>query len=188
MKATSETPKRSYKRTNDILEDHGGWLLVDISTPKFPDATMAVDRDVFEAHEGGRIVPSMLTGNRYIHAVYRCKNKIKYFHRGVIDIPHGMECDHIQHGTISFIDNRRSNLRAVTRGQNGLNRGVSSNNTSGVTGVCWNKATSKWNSRIRINGKTKHLGLFDNIEIAIGVRQQAEREYYGEYAYKGGEA
>ena len=31
---------------NKILEDHGGWVLVDISTPKFPDATMKVDKDM----------------------------------------------------------------------------------------------------------------------------------------------
>jgi len=51
MNKTETATTRSYKRTNDIIEDHGDWLLVDISTPKFPEATMAVDTDVFKEHK-----------------------------------------------------------------------------------------------------------------------------------------
>jgi len=41
------------------------------------------------------------------------------------------------------------------------------NFSSKYTGVCWKKQSKKWLSSIKINGKTKHLGLFtDEIEAS----------------------
>ena len=185
-KTTSETPKGRPKLTNDILEDHGEWLLIDISTPKLPDATMAIDRDVLESHEAGRIYAKSDRGHKYIYARFNCDNLDTPFHKSVIDVKDGMECDHIHHGTMNFIDNRRSNLRSVTSSQNSMNRSVQSNNTSGISGVSWSNRRQNWVVVIMVQGNRKYLGSFDNIDIAIGVRQQAEREYFGEYSYKVG--
>jgi hypothetical protein len=66
-----------------------------------------------------------------------------------------------------------------------MNRRKRHDNTSGVTGVCWDKLKEKWRVQIKVRGKSNFLGSFDNIDIAIGVRQQAEREYFGEFAYQG---
>jgi len=184
MNKTETATTRSYKYTNDIIEDHGDWLLVDISTSKYPDATMAVDTDVFEAHEGGRIYASLTGGGRCIYAGYKYNKKIYLFHRDVIDAGE-LQVDHIDPVTKTFVDNRRRNLRIVTIQQNAMNRRKHSNNTSGITGVSWSKQLGKWFASIGINGKLKYLGSFDNIDIAIGARQQAEREYYGEYAFGG---
>ncbi len=182
QKKQTETTKR--KSTNEIIEDHGDWLLVDISTPKHPDATMAVDTDVFHRHEGGRILAVLNNTCKYIYAQCCVNKKLKQFHRTVINA--GDLCvDHIKHGSKSFIDNRVGNLRVATYSQNNMNVGLQRNNTSGTTGVLWDKYYSCWKSQISINGKNKHLGFFDNIDIAIGARQQAEREYFGEFAYKG---
>ena len=142
---------------------------------------------MFEAHKGGRIYACRVNSVKYIYASYMEAGSFFLLHRDIMDSG-DLVVDHIVHGTISFVDNRRSNLRAVTNQQNLMNTGIPSNNKSGIKGVCWDGSNSRWRSQIKINGKTKTLGLFDNIEIAIGVRQQAEREYYGEYAYKGGEA
>ena len=180
------------KGTNKIIEDHGDWLLVDISTPKHPDATMAVDTDVFEAHDGGRIYALKSKSVKYIYAFYnrsvlddgRRKQKHIQFHRDVIDVGEGMEVDHIKHGAMSFIDNRRSNLREATCSQNCMNTSMKKNNTSGIKGVCWDKSTGKWTSKIMKDGKRIFLGCFDNIDFAIGARQQAEREMFGEFAYE----
>jgi len=40
------------------------------------------------------------------------------------------------------------------------------NNNSGYRGVNYEKSCGKWKAQIRINGKKKHLGLFNNREIA----------------------
>ena len=182
MNKTETATTRSYKYANDIIEDHGDWLLVDISTPKFPEATMAVDTDVFDAHKGGRIYAHQAA--KYIYAAYECNQKSYNFHRYVIDAG-DFYVDHIDPTTENFVDNRRRNLRVVTSSQNGMNRRKRSDNTSGIPGVSWSKNEGKWRAEIYINRKKKYLGYFDNIDIAIGVRKQAEREHYGEYAFGG---
>lgn len=53
------------------------------------------------------------------------------------------------------------------------------NNTSGKTGVNWNKEKSKWETRIHQNGKTIRLGYYDDFELACFVREEAELKYYG---------
>jgi hypothetical protein len=181
----AETAKRSRKLTNEILEDHGDWLLLDISTDKYPDATMLVDTDVWNNHDGGRVRANAATGMSYIYARYD-GGKTTLFHCEVIDCEEGHEVDHIQHGTMSFVDNRISNLRSVTSSQNSMNRAIQSNNTSGIIGVVWDKAMGKWRSLIQIDKKLIHLGLYDNIDFAVAARQQAERKYFGEFAYNGG--
>jgi hypothetical protein len=72
-------------------------------------------------------------------------------------------------------DNRIENLRNVTHGENAKNRRLSSNNRSGINGVCWSKASRKWVANISINGARIHLGTFADIEKAHAVRRVAER-------------
>jgi len=183
MKATETT----RKFTNEIIEDHGDWLLVDISTPKFPDATMAIDTDVFDAHEGGRIFADANKSAKYIYAKYNYKGRMSLVHRDVIDVPDGMEIDHITHGTMNFIDNRMCNLRLATHSQNIMNQGTHVSNTSGARGVTWHKRDKRWIAQITLNKKQLHLGYFEDKNDAIEARKQAVENYFGEFAYEGGE-
>ena len=86
--------------------------------------------------------------------------------------------DHI-HGKETRYDNRKSNLRIATSKQNNRNRGLSSRNTSGVTGVVFERQRNKW----RANIMHLFLGRFDTKEEAIAARKAAEEKYYGEYSY-----
>lgn len=52
-------------------------------------------------------------------------------------------------------------------------------NTSGRTGVNWNKEKGKWEVRINQNGKTIRLGRYDDFELACFIRSEAELKYYG---------
>ena len=63
-------------------------------------------------------------------------------------------------------DNRAVNLREANQAQQGQNLPMSSKNTSGHRGVHWSNADEKWQAAIRIQGKKKYLGQFDNIEEA----------------------
>jgi TATA-box binding protein (TBP) (component of TFIID and TFIIIB) len=54
-------------------------------------------------------------------------------------------------------------------------------NTSGYTGVTYNKADKVWRVTIYNEGKRIQLGSYKNIEDAITVRQEAEKKYYGEF-------
>jgi len=102
-------------------------------------------------------------------------------HRLVMNCPDDMDIDHRFH---IHYDNRKSGLRIVTTSQNCMNRGLHSNNTSGVTGVCWHKNNEKWMVQINIDGKPTNLGYFSNLEDATKVRKVAEEKYYKEYSYQ----
>lgn len=84
------------------------------------------------------------------------------------------QIDHINH---KRADNRIENLREVTNQENACNRTKLSNNTSGITGVVWDKSTNKWMSQIQVDGKKKTLGRFDDLEDAIKSRKEAEIKY-----------
>lgn len=71
-------------------------------------------------------------------------------------------------------DNRWINLRLVTDVVNSQNLRKYKNNTSGVTGVKWNKKKRKWQSQIDINKKRVHLGEFHCLSDAIEARKNAE--------------
>jgi hypothetical protein len=75
--------------------------------------------------------------------------------------------DHINHNTS---DNRIDNLREASQQENTKNRSKNKNNTSGISGVHWDKKSNKWQARIGVNGKRIHLGFFDNKEEAIAGR------------------
>ena len=79
------------------------------------------------------------------------------------------------------VDNRKSNLRVVTYNENAKNHQRYSNNTSGVSGVTYNKEHNQWIARISVNGKRIFLGYFNKKEDAINARYDAEIKYYGEY-------
>lgn len=88
------------------------------------------------------------------------------------ELPEG-EIDHINRVRH---DNRISNLRDVDRLTNHRNKKLDIRNSSGVSGVHWNKGLGKWMVRIGVNGTRKHLGYFENFEKAVKIRKQAEAE------------
>jgi len=73
-------------------------------------------------------------------------------------------------------NNKWVNLRDGSGQINSMNRGISSSNTSGVTGVHWNKTARKWCARIQIKGGTKYLGLFPTVELAEAAVKEARNQ------------
>lgn len=71
-------------------------------------------------------------------------------------------------------DNRLANLRDVTVTENNRNCALRKTNRSGVTGVHFNRFCGKWTAQIRIDGKARHLGLFDSLQDAASARKSAE--------------
>lgn len=89
----------------------------------------------------------------------------------------------IDHKNHKKYDNRKLNLRKVNASQNQMNSSKRSDNTSGYTGVSFNKSKNKWIAYIAINGEQKYLGAFDKKEDAVKVRKEAEEKYFGEFSY-----
>ena len=91
-----------------------------------------------------------------------------------------VQLDHINRNKL---DCRKSNLREATCQQNAQNRGMMSNNTSGITGVRWSKRLQKWRAQIFINGKNKHLGLFHYKNDAIIARNNAVKKHFRTFGH-----
>jgi hypothetical protein len=96
-------------------------------------------------------------------------------HRFLMDNPpKSLVVDHINHNTL---DNRKTNLRIITSAENFQNmNGPYKNSKSGIRGVCWHKATQKWYAFIKVNGKCKYLGLFEDIKEAEKVAIEARKQ------------
>lgn len=77
-------------------------------------------------------------------------------------------------------DNRISNLREVTRGQNKTNS-VSSSNT-GIKGVHLLKGKNTYKVMFKLKGKSICLGYTDDIELAELMSIAFREKYHGEFA------
>lgn len=79
-------------------------------------------------------------------------------------------------------DNSWCNLRPATKSLNGCNSKIPSSNTSGVKGVTWHKGSQKWMARIKLGGKTTHLGRFTKLSDAEEVVRMAREDLHKEFA------
>ena len=89
--------------------------------------------------------------------------------------------DEIDHINGERADNRWSNLRAANREQNCHNLPLFKTNRSGVAGVFWHKAVSKWWAYINAGGKRQTLGYFEDFFEAVCARRSAESRLFGEF-------
>ncbi len=106
--------------------------------------------------------------------------RIILLHRLITDTPDGFVVDHINHKPE---DNRLCNLRVVSRSENNVNKVIRSNNSSGFTGVSWNRQVNKWNAYIKYKGQKNNLGYYERKEAAIAARKAAEEKYFGQFSY-----
>ena len=108
------------------------------------------------------------------------KQKSVRMHRAVLDVPTGKFIDHINH---NGLDNRKANLRVVTRLENTWNkRKQRGNYSSQYKGVTWLKRTGKWQARIVCNGRAIFIGQFDDEKAAARAYDARAAELFGEYA------
>lgn len=116
----------------------------------------------------------------------RINNKLYRAHRLAWLFEYGEfpenEIDHID-GNPS--NNSISNLRLCNSSQNKCNTRLRKDNTSGVKGLHWYKAYSKWQVNIGINKKTKCLGYFDDFFEACCKIYSERNKLHGEFANYG---
>lgn len=88
----------------------------------------------------------------------------------------------VDHENLARSDDRWFNLRDASRPQNGANRPVNRNNTSGFKGVSWDKNAQKWSAKIGVAGRRHHLGLFSSPEEARDAYLAAADKHFGPFA------
>jgi hypothetical protein len=87
----------------------------------------------------------------------------------------------IDHRNLDPTDNRWCNLREATHSQNGANKRLQSNNTSGFHGVGCGVVSGKWRARCKVNGKEVRLGWFVTPGQAALAYAIAAEKYFGEF-------
>lgn len=61
--------------------------------------------------------------------------------------------------------------------QNFTDMKLRKDNTSGVTGVSWDKTGKKWIARFKIKNRNKHVGMFTDLEEAKQAYLKAKEKY-----------
>lgn len=131
-----------------------------------------------------------ITGYFSVNLYHNGKQSTHYVHRlvgsafGLIDLGDSkQQIDHIDHNPRN---NHLDNLRAATNQQNNAwrSRAPNGNNTSGYTGVFWDKSRGKWMAAIGYNCKFKNLGRFKCKHEAAAAYNTAARELFGEFAFQ----
>lgn len=76
-------------------------------------------------------------------------------------------------------DYSTENCRWADASTQAYNQRMRCTNTSGKTGVTWNKKKNKWYVTISHEGKRVYVGAYNAFEDAVKARENAEIEYYG---------
>jgi hypothetical protein len=97
-----------------------------------------------------------------------------------LDGGHELVADHINHNQL---DNRKSNLRAISNGENLQNRkGRNKNNQSGYRNVAYIKnAKYPYRVQLMVGGKNTVLGNFDDVHEAGRFAEEMRQKHYGKY-------
>lgn len=85
--------------------------------------------------------------------------------------------DQIDHINGVKTDNRIINLRVVNNQDNQKNISIPITNSSGTVGVSFDRKSSKWSAYIQVDGRTRHLGHYADINDAIEARAIANNKY-----------
>lgn len=87
-----------------------------------------------------------------------------------------IEVDHINHNKS---DNRKTNLRLATTTNNNWNNKRSHGN------IQYNEGRNEWDVIIFYKLQKIKLGSYKEKELALEIRDKAEKIFYGEFQYKG---
>lgn len=140
--------------------------------------TTARDRSAWNTRYAGR-----LAGTRHCGGYLQISLKVPgcvvlaKAHRIIWKLLYGVDPDEVDHIDGDGINNRLVNLRDVSRQENARNVARPVTNTSGVAGVRWDEDRGRWNARIQVCGKTRHLGRFNDFAQAVAARTEAERRF-----------
>jgi len=136
-----------------MSSDH---VIVPFKSKRLEGISFAIDAQDYDLYVGN--MPSWhLSGAKKNYAQADWPNcpggrRLIRLHRYLIlglEYNHNKTVDHINGDTL---DNRRCNLRVLTRGANAAHRvNLNSNNTSGVRGVCWCSTKKRWIACIQHN-------------------------------------
>ncbi len=159
-----------------------GWMLKPETVIELGrDYRAIVDSDTFERLRLGdyRWRPQVHKRAGKVYAQAHCAGQTFYLHRVVAGAIKGQMVDH-KDG--DGLNNRGSNLRLATPGQNSANQAKHKKNTTGFKGLFWSPSSRKWCAQIGRSGVKYYLGAFDHRERAAEAYDRAALALFGEFA------
>ncbi len=143
-----------------------GYVEVDVSSPTYPHSYMKMDLPDWrkiKAAGFGKVTVCVPQKIKYAVARQRWTDSPARLHRSIL----GTDCESVDHLNGDGLDNRRSNLVETTQRRNCMNRHNA--RTSLHPGVSWITREGQWSASIKINGKSKFLGLFRDEKQAAAI-------------------
>lgn len=136
------------------------------------------------SHSGVR-AGQLAGSHKSTYAVVKISNNQYKLHRVIFMMHHGYCAENIDHINGDKHDNRIENLRTATVAENRQNKALDVRNKSGIKGVFWHSKAQKWIAKIRLNGKSKHLGTFSDLSLAQEFMELAREMVHGKFANHG---
>ena len=165
-------PEKSNRHPNQFVF-HGNICLIGLSS-RYGEFKVWATIDI-EDYEKVKNTKWSLSGNGYVQ-----DNKGKtLLHSKIMLTPKTKVIDHIDRNPLN---NKKVNLRIATRSQNGANSKMSSNNTSGFRGVCFDSKGKKWVAEIKENFKKISLGRFNSRTEAAKAYNSKAIKLFGKFA------
>lgn len=169
----------AIKKHNDMVYDND--LHCYVGKLSNTDALFIIDEDDFDT-----VSKYCWYENNCGYAVTRIsKSRQILLHRlimfGIDGAVSDIKIDHINRNKL---DCRKINMRTCTDAENVLNRGLSSRNKSGVTGVIWRPNEKKWQAYICKDRRCISLGYYTNKDDAVCARIEAEKRLFKDFAPK----
>ena len=127
-----------------------------------------------------RVYGSTSQKSPYIYAV--ADGHTYLAHRIIWKMMTGQEPPRVDHRDTNGRNNCWDNLREATVSQNAQNSRKPADNSSGVKGICWEKARGKWRATVGLDRGYKLVGRFSDLSDAAKAVAKARAEMHGEFA------
>jgi hypothetical protein len=128
----------------------------------------------WRCQEGQECGDVKASGYRYIGV---CRGRYRAHRLAFLYMTGKMPDEQVDHLDGDRGNNRWANLREATNAENGRNIRLKVNNTSGACGVSWMAIRNKWRARIMVDGREKHIGLYESKAEAIAARDAASAHH-----------
>jgi hypothetical protein len=180
--------KIGFKRTKYKIENETGYFY--ITNTKNETFEIIVDAEdiqkLIDLDHCWHVRFDPKSKNHYVHSTYyyndennKRKAKILCLHAVLLGVENGATVDHINHKTL---DNRKENLRVLTKNDNNLHRkGANCNNKTGVRNVHWIKKEHCYKVQFSIN-YVPYVWKFPEkqFEEACKFAEKKRKELYGD--------
>lgn len=162
------------KNQFEIKADH---VVIHINSKKHGPKECLVDVDDFNRVKG---MVWCLSNTGY--ASTNIGNKSSGFHSTILlhRLITSFPCGLVDHKNHNRLDNRKTNLRPCSMGENLMNTKARRTNKLGVKGICF--TDNRYDVRVTVNKKSSRIGRYKTLEEAVAAHEEASLRIQGEFS------